>query len=163
MGESGPRVSYPQIIDKPKLKSPLRHFLEGSITAGLWALWAYGALPLLTIFLWALGIKFFYQKLLGENGFNQLVEILKNGGTVIIIILTIKLVWIYYNYYMIFKRLGRRRLQSTVCPDATFAAFFHVDQKILAEAKKHSRLEVSLKDHSLTVISETPGRSVQKI
>lgn len=151
MGESRPRVSYPQIIDKPELKSPLRHFLEGSITAGLWMLWAYGALPLLTVLLWALGIKFFYQKLLGESAFKQLVEILKNGGNVIIIILSIQLVWIYYNYYMIFKRLGRRRLQSTVCPDATFAAFFHVDQKILAEAKKRSRLEVSLKDHTLTV------------
>ncbi len=45
------------IIEQPSLKSPLRKGSELTITAVAWLLWFYLAMPLLTLLLWAVGLR----------------------------------------------------------------------------------------------------------
>jgi len=111
MGKPRQRTTYSLIIDKPELKSPLRHLIEGSITLALWAIWIYWLIPLVTLFLWALGLKLFYQSVIVDVALFELIELLKSGGTVILIVIILNIIWIFYNYQMIFKRKGDRRKQ----------------------------------------------------
>lgn len=158
MGEPGQGYPHPKIIDRPELKSGFRHFLEGSITVMLWALWLYWILPVLTLLLWFFGLRFFFLKVFSKNILSELFEIIKNGGAVILIILTVTIIWIYYNYNFIFKRKGERRKRISVCPDETIAKFFDVEPQLLEKAKKNKRVTVELKDNKFIInASAGPG------
>ncbi len=151
MEKSRQRNPHPKIIDRPELKSPIRHILEGSITLALWAVWLYWVLPLITLILWLLGIKMFYMQIFSEDIFMALIRILKNGGAAILIILTLKLIWIYYNYHIIFKRKGYRRKEFQAHPDKAASKFFEVDEELLEEVKSHKRIEVTLDGKQVTI------------
>ena len=104
MAKSRQRNTYPPIINRPEFKSRLRHIAEAAIAASLWALWLYWISPILTVLLWLLGLKFFYQGVITESRFWELIEVLHNGGLALLAIFFLQLVWINYNYFMIFKR-----------------------------------------------------------
>jgi len=145
MAKSGPGSSPPKIIDEPKLKSPVRQLTEGSITTALWVLWLYIIFPALTSLLWLLGFKYFYDALFPLGGLSQLIIILKNTGLFIVVILAINTAWIYYNYHFIYKRLGERRKRSFLPEDSAIASFLVNDVEYLKEARKHKRLNFTLK------------------
>jgi poly-beta-1,6-N-acetyl-D-glucosamine biosynthesis protein PgaD len=153
MGKPGPRNSYTKIIDKPELKSPLRNLMEGSVTVFLWAVWVYWMIPLVTIFLWIFGVRMFYRSILSQVNSSELLGILHNGGITILVIVTLNLVWINYNYYMIFKRLGNRRKEGGKCSETKLAEFFNADPTQVEEAKKKNRLEVTLEGKKITINS----------
>lgn len=153
MGKPGPGNSYPEIIDQPELKSPLRHLAEGSLTAFLWAVWLYWILPVFTLFLWVLGFRYSFNRLFPQVFFTELVEILRNGGLVILVIFVIKLIWINYNYYAIYKKRPERRKRVITCSERVMAQHFRVDPKLLAKAKRERRLEVTLTERRLFITS----------
>ena len=126
MGEPGQGITHPKIIDKPELKSPLRYLVEGSVTLALWAIWLYWVLPILTLFFWFIGLRFFFQTAISNVALRELAEILKDSGITILIIFVLKLAWIYYNYFAIFKRKGERRKQVSVCSDEAITKFFNI-------------------------------------
>ncbi len=153
MGKPGQRYPHAPIIDKRELKTPTRRMVEGSITAMLWAMWMYWILPVVTVVLWTVGIKMFYRSLLEKEQFLQLHLVLKNGGLMLLAIFFTNLIWINYNYYFIFRRLGTRRKGSRQCEDREFAAFYSIDEKILTQAKQHNRFEITLADKKITITS----------
>lgn len=159
MGEPGQRISPKKIIDKPELKSPARHLVEGSITAVLWVIWLYWVLPILTFFLWFFGLRFAYHQLFPLGGIRELLGILRNGGYAIIIIFILNLLWIYYNYRMIFKRLGERRRKESKTTHDLIAKTFDINPVVLEEAKKKNRLRVHLDGRKLTFLSGAEGGS----
>jgi len=151
MGKPRQRPTHPVIIDRPELRSPLRNLIELSLTGILWSLWIYFITPAVTLFLWFVGIKFFYQALFPGGGFIELFGVMKNAGLTIIIVFTINMIWINYNYYWIYKRFGERRKQSVACSNIKFAHFLKIDPELVEKAKASSRLQVTLKDNKLTL------------
>ncbi|NQS99810.1 MAG: poly-beta-1,6-N-acetyl-D-glucosamine biosynthesis protein PgaD [Candidatus Omnitrophica bacterium] len=151
MDQSRQRATHPQIIDRPEFRTPLRRLTEGSITTILWAIWLYWLLPVVTVFLWVFGFKFLYQTLFTGEGFAKLFEILRRGGVAVVIILTLQLLWIYYNHQFIFKRKGSRRRAVPRASDKTLAQFFNLEPKVLAAARKKQTVKVTLKDNKLTI------------
>ena len=152
MGEPRQRNTHPRIIDKPELKSPLRHFTEGSITITLWVIWIYWLLPILTLFLWVFGFRLLYQLIFTDVDLNELAVILNNGGMVILVIFTLQILWVYYNFY-IFRKVGERRKTIRAYPEDKFAAFFGLDVKYLEELKKSNKIEVTLKENHKLVVN----------
>ena len=144
MGKSGPRLRCPKIINDTKLKSPFRYLAEGSLTLALWAIWLYWIMPIATLFLWAVGVKHFHHLIVASGGLFELINILKGGGYVILIVLTVNLVWINYNYYMIFKRLGNRRTDGPKGTDEQACRVFHVELRQLEGARRERIIQVSL-------------------
>ena len=151
MAESGQRSPHPKLIDRPELKSPFRHLAEGAVTTMLWAVWLYWLLPVVTIFLWAVGVKFFYETLFAGSGFSKLLEVLRNGGIGIIAILTLQLVWVYYNYKIIYKRLGERRKKGHIPSDKVITRMFKIDEAVLKEAREKSRVIVNFENNHLSI------------
>lgn len=151
MAEPGQGAAHPEIIDRPKLKSPFRHFVEGSVTLTLWAVWLYWILPILTIFLWLLGVRFFYYKIFLGRSLIQLLEVMKEGAIAILLIFILNLFWISYNYRFIFKRVGERRKQVRKCTDKMVADFFKIDLGILEKAKKERLINLTLTDKGFII------------
>jgi len=151
MEEPRPRFTYHKIIDKSKLKSPWRYFVEGSITLAFWAIWVYWLYPVATVLLWILGINIFYQELFSHRGFFELVNILQKAGIIFLVIMIVILGWSYYNYFWFLRRGERRNKKVVICHDEDFARLFNVDAELLKEAKKCSQLEVTLQDKTVII------------
>jgi len=156
MGKSGQRYSQTEIIDKPELESLFTRFIESSITAALWLAWLYWILPVFTIILWLFGIRLFYYGLFEEGVLTEIIDVFKNGGIAIIIILLLETVWINYNYRMIFKKWGERRKFVEPTTDEELAQYFNIDLETLTNAKKYQRIEVNIKRNAITVNIPSP-------
>jgi poly-beta-1,6-N-acetyl-D-glucosamine biosynthesis protein PgaD len=141
----------PSIIDKPEYKSPLKRLVEGSITAVLWLLWVYWILPLITIFMWIFGINIFIEGLFTGDILGEVRVILFNGGIAIILVLIIQLVWINYNFRMIFKKRGERRAYPQATTNEEFAEYFNVPIEDLINAKNHRRIDVMIRNERITL------------
>lgn len=156
MGKSGQRYSQTEIIDKPELESLFTRFIESSITAALWLAWLYWILPVFTIILWFFGIRLFYLGLFEGGVSTEIIEVFKNGGIAIIIIILLETVWINYNYRMIFKKRGERRKFVEPATDEELAQYFNIDPETLTNAKNYQRLEVNIKRNAITVNVTSP-------
>jgi poly-beta-1,6-N-acetyl-D-glucosamine biosynthesis protein PgaD len=120
----------------------------------LWALWVYWILPVVTIFLWLAGVRFLYYKIFLGRGLLQLLSILRDGGLAILAIFVLNLVWVNYNYYLIFKRLGERRKQVGQCSDKMVAEFFKMDTQTLEKAKRRRSIKLALTEEGFIVTDE---------
>ncbi|MFH1282652.1 MAG: poly-beta-1,6-N-acetyl-D-glucosamine biosynthesis protein PgaD [bacterium] len=130
MEKSGQRPTHSRIIDKHELKSPFRYIMEGAITLALWTLWLYWILPILTLLLWLLGLEFILYIIIPEITFMEIVSVLRNGGLVIISIFMLNIIWISYNYFIIFRLKGDRRKNVKPYHPHTIEKFFQIDPKV---------------------------------
>jgi poly-beta-1,6-N-acetyl-D-glucosamine biosynthesis protein PgaD len=144
MAKSRQRIKEQKIIDNHTLKKPIRFLLEEGTTVFLWIIWIYFVSPILTMFLWLLGVKYFYEALFPSGGLKELIFVLKNAALFMSIIFCINIVWVYYNWRFIFMRLGERRKSISKCQDSDFDKFLVNDSKVLPEARKRSRLHITL-------------------
>jgi len=144
-------VTNYKIIDKPELKSPFRYLLEGSITLFLWSLWVYWISPVLTAILWFVGIRLFHSEIVTKAGFAEFIEVVRNGGLIVLAIALLMLSWVYYNYLWFLRRGERRNRAMRICSDEDLARFFNVDPKLLEKAKQQHRVEVDLKNGGIEI------------
>ena len=151
MAKSRQRYTHPKIIDRPEFKSRIRHITEATLAASLWALWLYWISPIITLVLWLLGLQFFYQEVVSESRFYDLIEVLKNGGIVLLVIFLLQIVWIYYNYFAIFKRKGNRRRESRASNEEAIAKYFKMDADELKQAKKHNQVDFAWEGKEITI------------
>lgn len=144
MEESGSRATYPEIIDRPDLKSIGRRLLESLITVAFWTGYVYLVVPLVTLCLWLFGVRIAYTEMIGAQGLAELAKIIRSGGIVVFLITWMILGWSCYNYLLFRFRGERRNSRVMICHDEDFSALYHLDLKTLQEAKKQSRLVVTL-------------------
>ncbi|OGS18205.1 MAG: poly-beta-1,6-N-acetyl-D-glucosamine biosynthesis protein PgaD [Elusimicrobia bacterium RIFOXYA2_FULL_50_26] len=141
MEKSGQGASYPQIIDRPELRSAIRNVVENSITLLLWIAWISWVLPAVFT-LWQLrGIE-----VVADSRF----EALSMGAAVVLLILSGVMLWIYYNRAMIIRRHGERRVQPRRCAAAALARHFDVNSDWIDSLKDCRRIQVCLSDGRLS-------------
>lgn len=152
MGKSGQRSKDSRVIDNPRLRTPLRSLVEDTATVFLWALWVYFVSPVLTMILWLLGFKYFYEALFPIPGFNEhLFFVLKNAVLFVLIVLWINITWVFYNYRFIYKRLGERRKKTPQVQDRDFAPFLLNPPESLSEFRRHQRLNFYLQENKFLI------------
>lgn len=151
MEKSGPRVAYPEIIDREDLKSSGRKFLENLITMAFWTGYIYLMVPLVTLCLWVFGVHFAFTEIIGDQGLAELARIIRSGGIIVLSITIMILGWSCYNYWLIRVRGERRNSRVMICYDEDFSALYHLNLEALQDAKKQSRLVVTLSDNCIKV------------
>ena len=151
MEESGSRSSNPEIIDSWQIKSRSRIFLESLVTLAFWTGFLYLLIPMVTLLLWIFGFKIAYAELIGAEGLNELVKIIKDSGIIIFFITLIIMAWGYYNYLLFRIRGDRRGSRVMICFDEDFASRYHLDLQTLRAAKEEPRLSVTLADDRIEV------------
>ena len=151
MEKSRQRVTYNTIIDQTALKSPLRYLLEGSLTLFLWSVWVYWISPVVTALLWFLGITVFQTQVITKSGFSEFIDILRNGGLLVLLITLVMLSWIYYNYLWFLKRGERRNKDVLLSDEKEIARLCDVEMTALRKIKGNSRIVIEIKDGKTTM------------
>ena len=97
---------------------------------------------MLTLFLWAAGIRMFYNEILAGGGLEELLAMLREGGLAVSVILVLMLGWTYYNYLWFLRRGERRNKFESLVFDTQIADHFSVDLAVLKQYKQANRIEV---------------------
>jgi poly-beta-1,6-N-acetyl-D-glucosamine biosynthesis protein PgaD len=151
MEKPGSRAANPEIIDSWRLKSRFRILLESFLTLAFWTGFLYLLTPLLTLLLWAFGVRIAYTELLGAQGFIELIKIFKSGFYTVVTVGVLIMGWGYYNYLMFRIKGERRNSQVKICFDQDFSARFQIDLQTLQAAKEQSCLSVTLTEGGMEV------------
>lgn len=151
MAKSGQRPAYDKIIDRPELRSPIRRFLEGSITLALWAIWLYWLLPLITLCAWIFGLHHYVSHIVSESSLVEISRVLQKGGFGMLVITFIMGVWIFYNIRIISKNKGCRRKQVHMNTDDKTAQNFAIDRTMLRKVKNARKIDINIKDNKIHI------------
>ena len=142
MEKPGQGPPHPEVFVEDKVKSPLRKFVEDSITVVCWGIYLYLLLPLFTLVLWVFGIQTIYDQIIGEKGYEELARLLQNGGITVLVIFLIVSGWTYYNYLWFLRRGERRGGQVKISSDVEMSGMLGTDSTAMEEIRKSRRLEV---------------------
>ncbi|MDD3580618.1 MAG: poly-beta-1,6-N-acetyl-D-glucosamine biosynthesis protein PgaD [Desulfobacca sp.] len=153
MAKSRPGYPYPEIIIRNDLKSYLRWFIESFITIVCWTAYVYILLPIFTLCLWLLGFQTLHHYLLGDQGYGELIHILKNGGMITVVIVFILIGWTYYNLSFVRIRGERRNSCSSITQNSEVAGLLKLEVSQVEDLKHHQVLHVKLDDDDHYVIS----------
>jgi biofilm PGA synthesis protein PgaD len=125
-----------EVLKKSEQKNLLRKVTEMGITALIWGFWIYLFLPIVTLFLWFLGIRVFAVEVIEEHtGYLEFLALVKALGWYVLgLFLTLRL-WGYYNYW----RFGKRNRRKASPPDHTIlqelADDFHMEVSAIQELR----------------------------
>jgi len=154
MAESGSGDSYPEIIVKRSLRSRLRILVEWVITVFCWGLYVYLLLPIVTLLLWALGIKTIHYYIWGDKGFSELIKLLKNGGIITVFILFLLLSWTFYNLMLVRIKKERRHSRCQITGEDELANSFNLTIQELEGLKSAQVIKVKLENGKPLFINE---------
>ena len=101
-------MSVIEIEDNPRLRSAMRTTIEWSFTTLMWVLWIYLFLPLVSLVLWVVGLRYIYNSLFEQSALVHLMSLMSRMGWAVLIIFIVLRGWGYYNYY-VFGRRNRRQ------------------------------------------------------
>lgn len=145
------------IIERPDLQSPLQRATSGGLTFIFWIFWIYLWLPLISLVAWWLGIKFFRENLLDNQGYKILFEHVGFYAAVIGAIAVFLIGWGRYNLARF--RDKERRKAVPVVDHLTHARDFKIDPQQLTvwQVTKHLTIHHDEDGHITSVES---GRSI---
>lgn len=85
------------VMDRPELKSGVRRGAECTITLLAWSAFSYLLLPVITLFLWAIGLRFLFIEQWRLIGWRALGGVLIGYAGILTVIGMILLWWSVYN------------------------------------------------------------------
>ena len=151
MEKSGPRAPVLKIIDKLKLKTPLRKIVEGCVTVLLWLIWIYFIIPVIIVVPRVFGIRGFWLVFFKGDEFLQLLWLIKSAGVVILITFILDMAWVCYNFAF-HKRFSKKKRYESSNLDSNLAKVFGISTEAVLEGKKSHRISLVLEDNKVTII-----------
>ena len=85
---------------------------ELTLTTLFWLAWLYLIMPLISLLLWAVGVRLFVEEMIVRGGYEALIAEFVHYGLVILAMLVATLLWVYWNL----RRYGRHE-KRTQQPD----------------------------------------------
>lgn len=104
--------------------------------------------------MWYLGINTFYDQFIGARGYMDLLNIIKDGGLIVIAVLFVMLSWSYYNYLWFTKRGERRGERPVENRELWFAELLNCNVEDLDRIRNLKRIELCIKDPGYRIISK---------
>ena len=104
-------MSKIRIENSPELRSFSRMAFEWGFTSFMWALWLYLFMPLVSVILWVVGIRYVYLAFFQSAAFQQLIDMMERMGWAVAVIFIVLRGWGYYNFY-VFGRRNRRKMHT---------------------------------------------------
>ncbi len=131
----------PLIIERPDLQSRAQRYGYLSVTLICWFLWLYLFVPLLSLVAWALGATLLYRVMLQGLDVAELVDLVTDYGTGILVLSAVYLLWAVTSYLR-FRNVDRRSAPVPV-DDAALAISHHLRSGELAALRAGRRVVVS--------------------
>ena len=142
MEESGQRTPYPEVINEKGLRTWKRVFVETLITLWFWGIILYLLTFFITFALWCFGFHLAYYEFY-VVGFCEIKRLFANALTISMIVVTLSLLWSYYNIFLIKIKGERRGSQVSICFDKDMANLFHIDSDVLEKIKNCPAISVT--------------------
>lgn len=134
-------TSSPLIISHPENQDPTQRAFFRLLTVAIWMLWCYLWLPLITAFLWMLGIHTAYLLVFrGARGIG-----LQSVAWIILACISLVLYWSTYNKLRYAKHIRRNRLR-VVSKAEVGEEFGILDPEILVRLTKQRCLSLHFDD-----------------
>jgi len=146
------------MIRRQRLKSSRwRRATEFTLTTLFWLAWLYLIMPLVSLLLWALGVRLFVDEMILRGGFEALIGELANYSLVILTMLVVTLVWVYWNL----RHYGgneQRTQQPVPVSLEEIATTADLSTSAVLEIRAHKRLWIRFDDDDRPVILSTGGK-----
>jgi biofilm PGA synthesis protein PgaD len=128
-----------------------RRATEFTLTTLFWLAWLYLIMPLVSLLLWALGVRLFVEEMIVRGGYEALIGEIVNYSLVILTMLVATLIWVYWNL----RRYGRhekRTRQPAPVSLAEIAANSGLTSKIILGLWDSRRLWIRFDDNDHPII-----------
>lgn len=104
-------MSRPLIIERPGLQSRSQKYGQMSIALFMWVLWLWLWLPVLTVFLWVIGINLVFTEFIIDQDFFEVLYTLINFFSSVLFVVGVQYLWSIYNYIKFRNKVRRQSTQ----------------------------------------------------
>ena len=139
-------------------RQPASTGLMGVLTAAFWALWLYLVLPLLSLVLWAAGVKLFVSQAT-DDGYQALLSTLVAYSSILLGLVGLLAIWIFWNVARYGGSQNRRTVKRPDVTELEAWQKFRVDHSIGESLRVERFLSVDLDDDGCVVVASHRPRA----
>ncbi len=132
-------------------RRPLSAGVASMLTVLFWALWLYLVLPLVSLVLWALGLRLFVTEI-AKGAYEGLRGTLVSYSTVLLVLLGLLAIWIAWNVNRYGGSRDRRTVKRPEVSDPEIQRAFRLDDSLLAELRGGRFLRIDLDGDGCVVV-----------
>ena len=140
-------------------RRPLPTGLLALLTVLFWGVWLYLVLPLVSLLLWAFGVRFLVEQI-RRGGYEGLLASLITYGVVLLVLVSLLALWIAWNVVRYGGSSDRRTVKRAEVPDWVVRGTFRVDDSLLSVLRAERLVRVDFEGDSVVVIADAQPRAV---
>ena len=134
-------------------RRPLPTGLLALLTVLFWGVWLYLVLPLVSLLLWAFGVRFLVEQI-RRGGYEGLLGSLITYGVVLLVLVSLLALWIAWNVVRYGGSSDRRTVKRAEVPDWVVRETLRLDDKLLAMLRTERLVRVDFKGEGVVVIPD---------
>ena len=140
-------------------RRPLPTGLLALLTVLFWGVWLYLVLPLVSLLLWALGVRFLVAQI-RRGGYEGLLGSLITYGVVLLVLIGLLAFWITWNVVRYGGTSDRRTVKRMEVPDWVVRGKFRIDDSLLSVLRAERLVRVDFEGDNVVVIADARPRAM---
>lgn len=140
-------------------RRPLPAGILTLLTVLFWGVWLYLVLPLVSLLLWAFGVRFLFMQI-RQGGYEGLLRSLLTYGVVLIVLVGLLALWITWNVVRYGGSSDRRTVKRTEVPDWVVRGKFRIDDSLLSVLRAERLVRVDFEGDDVVVIADARTRAI---
>ena len=143
-------------------RRPLPTGLLALLTVLFWGVWLYLVLPLVSLLLWAFGVRFLVEQI-RRGGYEGLLGSLINYGVVLFVLVSLLALWIAWNVVRYGGSSDRRTVKRAEVPDWVVRGKFRIDDSLLSVLRAERLVRVDFEGDDVVRIGDARPRAVSPV
>ena len=139
-------------------RRPLPTGLLALLTVLFWGVWLYLVLPLVSLLLWALGVRFLVEQI-RLGGYEGLLGSLITYGVVLLVLVSLLTLWITWNVVRYGGSHDRRTVKRAEVPDWVVRGKFPIDDSLLSVLRAERLVRVDFAGDNVVLIGDARPRA----
>jgi len=140
-------------------RRPLPAGILTLLTVLFWGVWLYLVLPLVSLLLWAFGVRFLVVQI-RQGGYEGLLGSLITYGTVLLVLVGLLALWITWNVVRYGGSSDRRTVKRAEVPDWVVREKFRIDDSPLSVLRSERLVRVDFEGDDVVVIADARPRAM---
>ena len=140
-------------------RRPLPTGFLALLTVLFWGVWLYLVLPLVSLLLWALGVRFLVEQI-RLGGYEGLLGSLITYGVVLLVLVGLLAFWIAWNVVRYGGSSDRRTVKRAEVPDWVVRGKFRIDDSLLSVLRTERLVRVDFEGDDVVVIGDARPRAM---
>jgi len=136
-------------------RRPLPTGLLALLTVLFWGVWLYLVLPLVSLLLWVLGVRFLVEQI-RLGGYEGLLGSLVTYGVVLFVLIGLLALWITWNVVRYGGSHDRRTVKRLEVPDWVVRGKFRIDDRLLSVLRAERLVRVDFAGDDVVIADGRP-------